>query len=787
MRAKPESPENGGTAMLARLSIRRKLGLLVAIPIVAVVLAMVPYTAERITDAQSAANTARIANVARNIGGLIQALQQERLLALGYLSAPNLDRAALVAQSQSVVDDVARLRADLDAADVMRAATVELDRLVVVRDGVLDRSTLALTVYGAFRDANTALLDAMHLANPAGADPQGLGQLGALDALMRSNEEASSVGAILVAAAADRSVSRTMLSEAVTADKQHVRQFRELIGQDQAALVDAVDNGQAGQRIRQLIGTVGQPGGSPSKVDVSDALTAAISYAGLRRLVQDRVAREIALAAQARASAAARTATVVVALASALFLAMMGLGYTVSRSISRPLRRLTRAAAVVAELSGAELLRVADSDSPEPAPPQLAAVEVDSHDEIGELAAALNRVQATAALLLQRQVTARGNIATMFANIARRTQSLVGRQLSLIDDLERGERDPDLLQGLYRLDHVATRLRRSADSLLVVSGTIEQVMSGAPHRLSDVIRSALAEIEGFRAVEIDDLPDIAVNASLVADLRLLLAELLENATNFSPPGVPVRVSATADAEGCRILILDHGLGLSVVKMAAENRRLVERERLDVAPTTVLGLFVVGRLARRHGLTVHLQPSEGRGVTACVEVPIRLLTDARMVPASVPDVPTRMKPIPPLAIEAAKIKIPEIAEPFAWFAAPDPAGSPPDVSVDGDLAAAVGRASVATVPPSDPLPRRTPTLAPDPPTDSRSGLTRRIPGTHMVDAVREQQPDESPTVRIVRDPEAEREALNDYLSGYSRGRDDAEGAPQTGSTLAERHS
>jgi signal transduction histidine kinase len=298
----------------------------------------------------------------------------------------------------------------------------------------------------------------------------------------------------------------------------------------------------------------------------------------------------------------------------------------VSRSIARPLRRLTRAAVVMADVSRAELVRVSDSDSPDPAPPRLASVQVDSADEIGELAAALNRVQATAALLIERQVSTRGNVSVMFANIARRTQNLVGRQLALIDELERNERDPELLQRLYRLDHVATRLRRSADSLLVVSGTIEQELSGAPTRLADVVRSALAEIEGYQAVLLGTIPDVAVGAELVPDLRLLLAELFENATNFTPPGTPVEVTGLVEGD-CYLAIVDHGVGMSTTRIEEENRRLVERERLDVTPTKVLGLFVVGRLARRHGLGVRLDPSEIRGVTVTVRIPARLLARA----------------------------------------------------------------------------------------------------------------------------------------------------------------
>jgi len=797
--------------MLARLGIRQKLSLLLLIPLAAVVLVMVPFTAERIDDARTAGTTARTALAAREIGGLIQTLQQERLLVLGYLSAPSLERSALVALSQTARDEAARLRLDPNTADVMRAAAPQLDTLIGIRQAVVSRTISARFAYDAFRDANTALLDALRLNNAPGADAQGLGQLGALDALMRSNEEASSVGAILVAAAADPNLSRTLLTDAVTADQQHLRRFRELVPADEAALVDTVENGKAGQRIRQLILTVSRSEDPTTPAEVSEALTAAVSYTGLRRLAQDRIAREIASGAQARAGAAEATAYGVAGGAVLLFIIVVSLGFTVSRSISRPLRRLTRAAAVVAELSRAELIRVSDSDSPDPTPPQLAAVEVDSADEIGELAAALNRVQATAALLLERQVTTRRNVSVMFANIARRTQNLVGRQLALIEDLERNERNPELLQRLYRLDHVATRLRRSADSLLVVSGTIDQLMSGGPTPLADVIRSALAEIEGYQAVEIGEICDVAVAANLVADLRLLLAELLENATNFSPPGTPIEISA-ALGEECHIRIVDHGVGMGAVRLAEENRRLVERERLDVAPTTVLGLFVVGRLARRHGLTVLLEHSEGRGITVAIRVPVRLLSLAPVL--AQPLVPARLRPERPLEIEAEEVDF-ESGEPFEWFSPPGeliaiaapvtvaPAAVAPAEEVASN-AAAVGRASVPDVDPTlAPLPRRTVSAQPDiavqrdVPTASdavgesavllRAGLIRRVPGTHMVDAVRD-LPDEEPTERIVRDPEAERAALNDYLSGLALGDGSAAQPEQPSrSTLAERHS
>lgn len=763
--------------MLAKLGIRQRLALLLAIPVAAVVVVMAGFVVERATDASAAAATARTAMAAREIGTLIQTLQQERLLALGYLSASNLDRGAVVAKTQDAIDDTARLRDDPVTAPVIEKAAHELGELSVVRQGVVARSTLPLTVYTAYRNANTALLDALNLISAPGADAQGRGQLAALEALMRSNEEASSVGAVLVAAAADPTLSRSLLNDAMTAEDQYLARFRQLVPAQQVALLDAVENGQAGQRIRQVILIV-TGSATPAPAEVSEALTAAITYAGLRRLAQDRVARDIADAAQRRSDTARTIVYGVAGGAVAVLIVVVWLGITVGRSISRPLRRLTRAAAAVAELSRAELVRVADSDTLDPQPPQLAAIEVDSGDEIGELATALNRVQTTAALLLQRQVTTRANIGVMFANIARRTQNLVGRQLTLIDDLERVERSPELLQRIQRLDHVATRLRRSADSLLVVSGTIEQEMSGNPSHLSEVIGSALAEIEGFETVEVGPVPAIAVSASLVGDLRLLLAELLENATNFSPPGSPVEVSAVVGEE-CQIVIVDHGVGMGPARLREENQRLVERERLDVAPTTVLGLFVVGRLARRHGMTVHLDHSPGRGITATVRVPVRLLTTVAKVIA----IPAQRRPRPALvaagqpsrALAAVSQLATEVAaigstEPFEWFATDDApsATAPTPAAVTSPTPAAV------PVPVRATAQVRPATLS----VDARTGLARRVPGTHMVEKVL--RGPLAPAARPTRDPEAERDVLNDYLSGVNRG------SGEPGPNQAERH-
>jgi signal transduction histidine kinase len=743
--------------MLARLGIRGKLVLLLVVPLAGVLFAMVGLIGGQVRGAREAAITANAALGARAVSELLQSLQQERLLAMAYLSTSDIDRAAVVAQEETTVDVAERLGSDPDAAVAITRSAGPLSSLNSLRARVLSRTVDPVTAYAAYGQADAALIDALRLGDPVGADITGLRRLGALDALIRSSEEASGAGAVLVVTAADRQVSRLPLTDAITADEQHLRRFRELATPGQITLVDTIEFQESGQRLRRLVGPLIEQdsGAMPALPDV---LSVAITYTGLRHVAQDRVAREIASDAQSRATRARLTALGVSGGAALLFLGMVGLAVTVSRSISSPLRRLTRAAALMADVARAELVRVSDAESPEPAPPRLAAIDIDARDEVGELAAALNRVQATAAMLLERQVVARRNVSVMFANIARRTQNLVGRQLALIDDIERNARTPELLARLYRLDHVATRLRRSADSLLVVSGTIDQTLSGAPVPLVTVIRSATAEIEGFQTVRIGEICDVAVSAAVVTDLRLLVAELLENATTFSPPGSPVEVTA-ARHHGCLIRIVDHGLGLSQTRMDEENRRLVDRERLDVAPTTVLGLFVVGRLARRHGLSVHLERSPVRGVTACVTIPVALLSVS--TPGAAAVVATGTAPAAPGAALArlphlstvedilGRIPFDRPAGPFAWFrpverAVPAATGESTNGGTSMPAFAAV------TADKAD-----------------GAGLTRRVPGTHLSDDVLMSSAEE-PTVRVERDPEAERVALNDFLAGLARG-------------------
>jgi signal transduction histidine kinase len=748
--------------MLGKLTIRRKLALSLAIPLIAIAFAMTANTAERVRVAQSRADTARIALAAREIGALIQSLQQERLLALGYLAAPSLNRSALLRQSQTVIDTTTRLAAQPETAAVLAQAKPALDQLAEARQRVAEGTMSGSAAYYVYRSADLALLDALGLGRQRAADADGFRALMALDALMRSNEEASSASAIIVGSAVDDGLDGALLTRTLIADEQHLTTFRQLGTLAEVTVADVVERGDAAGRVHRLALAMTDNQWRPSSsVEISDALTAALTYTSLRRLAQDRVARDVAQSAQEGASDTRFLAVLAALIATLLFLGVLALGIMVGRSIAVPLRRVTRAVSTVADLSSAELVRVADSDQLNEPPPELASVQVDSRDEIGELAGAVNRVQSAAAMLLERQATARANVATMFANVARRTQNLVDRQLQLINELEREVTDDALRNRVYQLDHVTSRLRRSADSLMVISGTVDPQLATTPTPLADVVSGALAEIEGYAGVEVGALPSVSVVADAAGDLRLVLAELLENATNFSPPGTMTQIAASM-GRSLTIVVTDHGVGMSPARLAEENQRLVERERLDIAPTRVLGLFVVGRLARRHGLTVRLEPSPGRGVTATVEVPIRLVTPDFVAQ------PTRREPavaavaaslVPATAIEA--IAAATRSGPFPWLTArSSTATKEPTVGEDAPAAGAtaVGVAAVPGAGGNGAGGNGTPPVTP-------AGLRQRVPGAHLIDDA--STVDLAPPPRLVRDPERERAALDDYLSGLAR--------------------
>ncbi|QHC25291.1 sensor histidine kinase [Streptomyces sp. GS7] len=296
--------------------------------------------------------------------------------------------------------------------------------------------------------------------------------------------------------------------------------------------------------------------------------------------------------------------------------------FVVARSMVRSLRRLQDTAQKVAQDRLPELVKQLSEADPQDVDTSVESVGVHSRDEIGRVAAAFDDVHREAVRLASEQALLRGNVNAMFTNLSRRSQGLIQRQLSLISELESREADPDQLSSLFKLDHLATRMRRNGENLLVLAGEEPGRRWTRPVPLVDVLRAAASEVEQYERIELNAVPQTEVAGRVVNDLVHLLAELLENATSFSSPQTKVKVTGHALPDG-RVLVEIHdtGIGLSPEDLSAINERLASPPTVDVSVSRRMGLFVVGRLSLRHGIRIQLRPSDSGGTTALVMLPV----------------------------------------------------------------------------------------------------------------------------------------------------------------------
>ena len=293
----------------------------------------------------------------------------------------------------------------------------------------------------------------------------------------------------------------------------------------------------------------------------------------------------------------------------------------IGRSMVRPLRRLRAGALEVAGQRLPETVRQMSETDGEGVPLEVEPIDVDSSDEIGEVARAFDQVHREAIRLAANEAALRGNVNAMFVNLSRRSQSLVERQIRLIDDLEQGEQDPERLSSLFQMDHLATRMRRNSENLLVLAGHEESRRWNQPLALVDVLRASLSEIEHYERVTLNVQPGVVVRGQVVSDVVHLTAELVENATSFSAAETPVTIAGHLLSSGGALLeITDQGVGMEAEEMAHANWRLDNPPVVDVAVSRRMGLFVVARLAARHGIRIRLRPAETGGLAALVWLP-----------------------------------------------------------------------------------------------------------------------------------------------------------------------
>ncbi len=313
-----------------------------------------------------------------------------------------------------------------------------------------------------------------------------------------------------------------------------------------------------------------------------------------------------------------------VAVISALALASWS-AIVVARSVLQPLHRLRVGALEFAGVGLPDAIRRINESNGESPRSDVKPIDVDSSDEIGEVARAFDQVRRETVRLAVSEAALRGNLNAMLVNLSHRSQSLMERQIRLIENLEQGKQDADSLASLVKIDHIALRMHRNSQNLLVLAGHQPSPRWNQPVALVNVIRAAVSEIEEYERVSLNAQPDIAVCGPAVNDVVHLLAELAQNATSFSAD-MPVDISGHLLTRGGVLVdITDRGVGMGAKEMAYANWRLENSPAADVNVSKWMGLFVVGRLAARHGIRVRLNPAELGGLTALVWLPDEVIT------------------------------------------------------------------------------------------------------------------------------------------------------------------
>jgi signal transduction histidine kinase len=600
------------------------------------------------SDLADAADLNRLANQIKlesAVADLVQQLQRERDLSASHVaSGKQLDRVVLDRQLRRVEDTVQALNAkivdlsaDLDDEVVtrFRRASSQLNRLNSLRNAVRETQYPSDAVMRTYSESVESLLDLGEQAIAGINEPELVRLHLATNAIARIKEQESRKRGIMLdvfqGGVFGPGQERQLLAANAELDAAR-NDFRKSATADQAKIYDdtvtglIVDTANDMQETALNLAAAGKPMTSlrPEKWDIASTLTVNLTRDVENLLLERLQNRTDELTGVARAAAFRDSGIVLGALLLALIMALF-----VARSILNPLRTLRRAALEVADHGLPEAVNriLADPNPQEAAKTAIAPVPITTREEVGQVARAFDAVHGEAVRLAAEQALLRDNVNSMFVNLSRRSQALVERQLNLIDRLEQDEQDPDQLASLFELDHLATRMRRNSENLLVLSGTDLSRRLTRPVPAAEVLGAAVSEVEQYARVQVGQTPELTVQGRAVNDLVHLIAELLDNATAFSDPVTKVTVRTARTRKGeLAIEIQDRGVGMGEQEITDANQRLADPPDVDVAVSRRMGLYVVARLAKRHDIKVRLRSNEDieGGTTALVLVPDTLV-------------------------------------------------------------------------------------------------------------------------------------------------------------------
>jgi signal transduction histidine kinase len=616
--------------MLRNLGIRWQILSALALPVLVLGLISTQVTYQALLDMREASQSRELAKAAGGFADLVGGLQTERVLSVSTLLGQPGAEQKLKAVRSAVDQGLAQVRTQVysrsssDQVKAILARSASGHAELPALRGEIDSGKLAapeiITRYSQVISGDLAVpFDlASTMRNQDAAD--NFYQFSELSQAAEALAQEQLVGTSVILSGKVDTAGQRALGADVAAYQQAIITFRrtadpKLLAAFDAALATPAARTQDLATARTAFQAAGTDG--PAAVSLTDWTAVTTAQITALRGTLNGVNQEGIDLSTADYNSAKTRLQLTLGGAIGITLLTLLLALALSRRISAPLRRLTLAATQIRD----ELPKIVETaQHDEDYELDLPVVQIVGRNEVSQLASAFVDVNAVTVAIAREQARLRAAVADMFVNVARRNQVLLSRQLSLIDQLERNEVNPDALEELFRLDHLATRMRRNAESLLVLAGIESGRRLRDPMPLSDVVRTATSEIEHYSRVDLSLAADPPVYAHLALPIAHLLAELLENATNFSDPGSTVVVMATATEQGVRMTVADDGLGIPAEELLEINARIDEPPTADALSSQRLGFFVVGRLAQRLDAKVTLTSGRARGTAVLIDLP-----------------------------------------------------------------------------------------------------------------------------------------------------------------------